>query len=160
MKPETFMEHVVGLAKDKLQRYNSLEEEAGSLWSEIVEGRYDFEVHRNEAEVLRQLSKENLIETFDKYLLPPAPSTTPPPASSDTNPSTSTGANGKKKRKKKKATGNFPRKLTVKVIGTAEGEASKGRPDVAINVDDEKEDVAVADVVDGKVMEFLKTTKN
>uniref|UniRef100_A0A7S3Q5Z2 Insulysin n=1 Tax=Chaetoceros debilis TaxID=122233 RepID=A0A7S3Q5Z2_9STRA len=160
MKPETFMEHVVGLAKDKLQRFNSLEEEAGSLWAEIVEGRYDFEVHRNEAEVLRQLSKENLIETFDKYLLPPAPSTTPPPPSSDTNPSTSTGANGKKKRKKKKAAGNFPRKLTVKVIGTAEGEASKGRPDVAINVDDEKEDVAVADVVDGKVMEFLKTTKN
>eukprot|EP00957_Ditylum_brightwellii_P100789 7682695-Ditylum_brightwellii.AAC.1 len=158
MKAEAFMEHVVGLTKDKLQRFNSLEEEAGSLWSEIVEGRYDFEVHRNEAEVLRQLSKENLIEAFDKYLLAPASSPTPPPSGISPSTSIEGGDRKKKRKKKKKASGtSFPRKLTVKVIGTADGEASNGRPD--INVDDD-EDVVVADIVDEKVNDFHKTTKN
>ncbi len=70
MSEETFLEHVVGLAKFKLQRFNSLEEESCTLWSEIVEQRYDFEVHRNEAEVLRQLKKEDLLSVFDHWLCP------------------------------------------------------------------------------------------
>lgn len=68
MSDKTFMEHVIGLANDKLQKFNSLEEEADCFWSEIVEGRYDFEVHRREAEALKTMSKEHLIQSFDKWL--------------------------------------------------------------------------------------------
>jgi len=70
MSNETFFEHVVGLAKDKLQSFNSLEEESGSLWSEIIENRYDFEVHRNEAEELKKVTKEDILKAFDKWLSP------------------------------------------------------------------------------------------
>lgn len=68
MSKSTFMEHVVGLANTKLQKWNSLEEESGSLWSEIVEGRFDFEVHRNEVEALKKVTKEDVLKAFDEYL--------------------------------------------------------------------------------------------
>ena len=32
MSKETYMENIVGLANDKLQKWNSLEEEASSFW--------------------------------------------------------------------------------------------------------------------------------
>lgn len=67
---ETYMEHVVGLAKNKLEKCNSLEEEAGNLWYEIVESRYDWEVHRNEAHALRSISKEQVLKAFDDWLYP------------------------------------------------------------------------------------------
>ena len=70
MSKETYMENVVGLANDKLQKWNSLEEEASSFWSEIVENRYDFEVHRNEVEALKKLTKEDLLGAFDSFLSP------------------------------------------------------------------------------------------
>jgi secreted Zn-dependent insulinase-like peptidase len=70
MSKETYMENVVGLANDKLQKWNSLEEEASSFWSEIVENRYDFEVHRNEVETLKTLTKEDLLVAFDQFLSP------------------------------------------------------------------------------------------
>ncbi len=70
MSKETYMEHVVGLAKNKLEKCNSLEEEAGNLWYEIVESRYDWEVHRNEAHTLRSVTKDQLIKAFDEWLCP------------------------------------------------------------------------------------------
>lgn len=70
MTKETFMEHVIGLAKSKLEKCNSLEEEAGNLWYEIVESRYDWEVHRNEAHTLRSVTKEEVIAAFDNWLCP------------------------------------------------------------------------------------------
>lgn len=73
MSRQLFMEHVIGLANDKLQKWNSLEEESGSLWSEIVEGRFDFEVHRNEVEALKKVQKSDLLEAFHKYISPDNP---------------------------------------------------------------------------------------
>ena len=70
MSKETYMEHVVGLAKNKLEKFNSLEEEAGSLWYEITERRYDWEVHRNEAHTLRSITKDEVIKAFDDWLCP------------------------------------------------------------------------------------------
>lgn len=70
MSNETFFEHVVSLAKDKLQMWNSLDEETSSFWSEIVENRYEFEVHRNEVECLKIITKDDVLRAFDKYLSP------------------------------------------------------------------------------------------
>jgi secreted Zn-dependent insulinase-like peptidase len=70
MNKETFFEHVVSLAKDKLQMWNSLEEETSTLWSEIIENRYDFEIHRNEVECLKKITKDDVLKAFDKHLNP------------------------------------------------------------------------------------------
>ena len=70
MKEEEFMENLVALAKDKLDMFNSLAEETSSFWAEIRDGRYDWEVNRNEALALRGLSKTTVLEAFDKWLNP------------------------------------------------------------------------------------------
>eukprot|EP00557_Chaetoceros_sp_GSL56_P013042 CAMPEP_0176481116 /NCGR_PEP_ID=MMETSP0200_2-20121128/2644_1 /TAXON_ID=947934 /ORGANISM="Chaetoceros sp., Strain GSL56" /LENGTH=1248 /DNA_ID=CAMNT_0017877291 /DNA_START=89 /DNA_END=3832 /DNA_ORIENTATION=- len=68
MSQKSLMEHIVALANNKLQKFNSLEEEADCFWSEIVENRYDFEVHRKEAEALRNITKDHLLQSFDQWL--------------------------------------------------------------------------------------------
>jgi len=70
MSKETYMENVVSLAKNKLEKCNSLEEEAGNLWYEIVENRYNWEVRRDEAYALRSITKEQVIKAFDTWLCP------------------------------------------------------------------------------------------
>ena len=70
MSKETYMEHVVGLAKNKLEKFNSLDEEANSLWYEITERRYEWEMHRNEAHTLRFITKEDVVKAFDDWLCP------------------------------------------------------------------------------------------
>lgn len=77
MKDEEFMEHVVGLAKNKLDMYNSLPEETSSLWGEIRDGRYDFQIHRNEAVCLRSVSKERVVAAYDEWLSPTRPDGSP-----------------------------------------------------------------------------------
>uniref|UniRef100_A0A7S4UXX9 Peptidase M16 C-terminal domain-containing protein n=2 Tax=Ditylum brightwellii TaxID=49249 RepID=A0A7S4UXX9_9STRA len=100
MEEEKFMENLVGLVKNKLQMYNSLEEECNSLWSEINEGRYDWEAYRNEADHLRSITKERVMTAFDDWLSPKCEQ-----------------GNAKERRR-----------LVVHVIGTSEGPASDGRP--------------------------------
>jgi secreted Zn-dependent insulinase-like peptidase len=70
MSKETYMENVVGLAKDKLEKFNSLEEEANNLWYEITESRYDWEIQRNETHALKFITKQQVIQAFDKWLCP------------------------------------------------------------------------------------------
>ena len=70
MSKETYMESVVSLAKNKLEKCNSLDEEAGNLWYEIVENRYNWEVQRDEAHVLRSITKDQVIKAFDTWLCP------------------------------------------------------------------------------------------
>ena len=70
MKEVDFMEHVVGLAKNKLDMYNSLSEETDSLWGEIRDGRFDFQIHRNEAVCLRSVVKERVLSAYDEWLSP------------------------------------------------------------------------------------------
>ena len=70
MAPKDFMENLVALAKDKLDMFNSLAEETSSFWAEIRDNRYDWEVNRNEALALRGVTKEMVLEAFDKWLNP------------------------------------------------------------------------------------------
>jgi secreted Zn-dependent insulinase-like peptidase len=70
MKEEQFMENLVGLAKTKLERFNSLSEETGCYWTEIIDGRLDWEVYRNEVLALRSLTKDQVLEAFEQWLLP------------------------------------------------------------------------------------------
>jgi len=70
MTNEAFMESLVGLSNNKLQKFDSLEEESSILWSEITERRYDWEVHRNEVLSLRSIQKDDIIKAYDEWIRP------------------------------------------------------------------------------------------
>ena len=70
MPKEIFSDNLVGLAKIKLQMHNSLDEENGAFWYECTTGRYEWEVHRNEALRLREVTLEDLLSCYDEYFYP------------------------------------------------------------------------------------------
>ena len=105
MDNKTFMEHLVGLAKNKLESFDSMEDETASHWAEIKEGRYDFEAYRKEALCLRSISKDQLTAAYDEWLYPMC-------------------KDGKPKKR---------RRMIVHVIGSGEGAASLGRPTIESN---------------------------
>jgi nardilysin len=70
MSPESFLEHLIGLVKQKLDMFNSLSEETDTLWGEIYDARYDWQIHRNEAICLRNVTKQQVLEAYDRWLLP------------------------------------------------------------------------------------------
>eukprot|EP00536_Pseudo-nitzschia_multiseries_P016315 jgi/Psemu1/220960/e_gw1.1075.16.1 len=70
MTHETFMGHMVGLAKEKLNMYNSLSEETSDLWKEIRDGRYLWESHREEVICLKSITKEEALKAYDAWISP------------------------------------------------------------------------------------------
>ena len=100
MDDKTFIEHLVALAKNKLESFDSMADETSSHWSEITEGRYDFEAYRKEVICLRTISKEQLIAAYDEWLYPVC----------------------------KKGDPNKRRCMVLHIIGSGEGSASFGRP--------------------------------
>lgn len=70
MSDSDFMEHLVGLAKQKLDMFNCLREETNTYWDEIRDGRFEWQSWRSEAVCLRTVTKANVIEAFDKWLVP------------------------------------------------------------------------------------------
>lgn len=75
MSPEDFAEHLSGLAKQKLEAFNSLSEQTGHFWGEIRDGRYQFQVERDEVLQLQHISQEQALEAYDKWLYPKASNT-------------------------------------------------------------------------------------
>ena len=115
MSNETFTEHVVGLAKIKLQMHNSLDEESAALWYECTIDRYEWEVHRNEALCLREIILDDLLSCYDEYFHP----------------------GGAEKR-------NERRRITIQVIGTGK-DSSDGRPAIdSAKVDEEVDKMIVS----------------
>uniref|UniRef100_A0A7S4IA88 Peptidase M16 middle/third domain-containing protein n=1 Tax=Odontella aurita TaxID=265563 RepID=A0A7S4IA88_9STRA len=108
MENEVFREHVIGLAKNKLHMYNSLEEECGTLWGEIIESRYDWEAHRDEAVYLKSVTKDEVTAAYDKWLFP-------------------TEVSGEMRERQR---------LVVHVIGSGEGPSSSGHPELDSEVID------------------------
>ena len=70
MSKEDFQEHLVGLAKQKLDMFNKMSEETDCLWSEICNGRFDWESWRNEAAALRSITKNDAVKAFDQWISP------------------------------------------------------------------------------------------
>ena len=70
MTDEMFMGNLVGLAKEKLNMFNSLSEATGCLWDEIRDGRYLWEAHREEVICLKTITKEETIKAYDKWISP------------------------------------------------------------------------------------------
>jgi secreted Zn-dependent insulinase-like peptidase len=70
MTPRDFLHHLVALAKQKLDMFNSLGEETNHYWSEIRDGRYLWDVEREEVICLRSISKEDVLKAYDDWLAP------------------------------------------------------------------------------------------
>lgn len=102
MDNETYMEHIVGLAKNKLESFDSMADETSSHWSEITEGRNDFDAHRKEVHCLRSISKQQVLDAYDEWLHPIC-------------------EQGKPRKR---------RRMVLHVIGAGEGPASIGRPKI------------------------------
>lgn len=70
MKPSDFVHHLVSLAKQKLDMFNSLHEETNHYWSEIRDGRYLWDVNRQEVICLKSFTKEDVLKAYDDWLSP------------------------------------------------------------------------------------------
>lgn len=68
--PADFVEHLAGLATQKLERFDALPDETDALWDEIVDGRFEWQAWRDEAVILRTLTKERVLKAFDTWIQP------------------------------------------------------------------------------------------
>lgn len=68
MPQDEFLEHLYALAKQKLDMFNSLSEETGHYWSEIRNGRYSWQVEREEVLCLKGVTKDQALTCYDNWL--------------------------------------------------------------------------------------------
>ena len=50
--------------------FYSLSDECDFFWGEITDGRLDWQAWRNETIVLRSITKEQTLESFDRWIMP------------------------------------------------------------------------------------------
>ena len=131
MSNETFMAQLAGLAKQKLVPHHSLSDETNHLWSEIRDGRLDWQSDRNEVLALRNITRDMTLKAFDEWLYPGEES------------------NGQKKNKR--------RIMVIEVIsgdgGDGDSPSSEGRP----QIDDPEK---IGDYIDSMVNEYYKACKH
>jgi len=70
MSKEDFMGHLVGLAKEKLNMFNSLSEQTSHIWDEIRDGRYLWEAEIIEVRYLKSITKEQTLKAYDQWIFP------------------------------------------------------------------------------------------
>jgi secreted Zn-dependent insulinase-like peptidase len=68
--PADFVEHLAGLATQKLDRFDALHEVTDALWDEICDGRFEWQAWRDEAVILRTMTKERVLQAFDTWIQP------------------------------------------------------------------------------------------
>ncbi|KAJ6798968.1 nardilysin-like isoform X2 [Iris pallida] len=70
---ETFENHRNGLIAQKLEKDPSLTYETGNHWTQITDKRYLFDMTKVEAEELKTISKNDVINWYNTYLRSPSP---------------------------------------------------------------------------------------
>ena len=70
MTDTDLMEHLVAVATQKLEMFNSMSEETDAYWDEIVHGRFEWQAWRDEVLALQKLTKEDVVVAFDNWLNP------------------------------------------------------------------------------------------
>jgi len=123
MSSDEYMEYPVGLVKQKFDMFNSLSEETNDYWGEIRDGRFEWQVWRDEAIALIDITKDDVLKAFDDWLMP-----------------SSSGSS------------NTRSVMIAQVIGTGEGQVSRGRPEVAQD--------QLGDFLDEEVDGFRSSCKN
>ncbi|KAF6164742.1 hypothetical protein GIB67_040994 [Kingdonia uniflora] len=67
---ESFENYRSGLIAEKLEKFTSQSYEASYLWSQIASKRYCFKMWEKEAEELKSISKNDVIDWYNTYLKP------------------------------------------------------------------------------------------
>ncbi|MCO5583223.1 hypothetical protein L7F22_037131 [Adiantum nelumboides] len=67
---EEFENYVEALVEIKLESDHHLTEETDRLWLQITEKRYLFDIHKEEAEELRSMTKIDIMNWYNNYLAP------------------------------------------------------------------------------------------
>ncbi|KAF9594541.1 hypothetical protein IFM89_033511 [Coptis chinensis] len=70
---ESFEKYKNGLIAKKLEKDPSLSYETDHLWGQIVDKRYMFDMSEKEAEELKSICKNDVIDWYNKYLKPTSP---------------------------------------------------------------------------------------
>ncbi|VVT49745.1 uncharacterized protein SAPINGB_P002422 [Magnusiomyces paraingens] len=67
---EEFNTYVTSLIAKKQEKYKNLYEESSSYNAQIVSGYYHFSVQENDIEILKKISKREVLELYYKYISP------------------------------------------------------------------------------------------
>ncbi|KAJ3682908.1 hypothetical protein LUZ60_013135 [Juncus effusus] len=70
---ESFEHHKDGLIAQKLEKDPTLTSETDNYWYQITNKRYIFDMHKIEAEELKTIKKDDVINLFNNYLRPESP---------------------------------------------------------------------------------------
>lgn len=70
LSEEEYQAHVEALVAKKLEKRKNLREEASRYWSHITSGFYDFLKHEEDAKVIRDIPKTEVLELFSTYISP------------------------------------------------------------------------------------------
>ncbi|KAK4511212.1 uncharacterized protein ATC70_012426 [Mucor velutinosus] len=70
MSEKDYQSQVESLTAEKLEKHKNLWEEGNKYWADIESGYYEFDEIRTDVEELKTITKESLIEFYDKFILP------------------------------------------------------------------------------------------
>ncbi|KAI8639740.1 Metalloenzyme, LuxS/M16 peptidase-like protein [Parasitella parasitica] len=73
MDEKDYQSQVESLIAEKLEKHKNLLEEGVQYWHDIKSGYYEFDETSTDVEELRKISKESLIEFYDKFMMPSSP---------------------------------------------------------------------------------------
>lgn len=73
MSSEEFSRHVSSLSSLKLQQDQSLGQESSRLWEQVWSARYEFTCREQEVALLQQLTQQDLLGFFRRFIMPGAP---------------------------------------------------------------------------------------
>uniref|UniRef100_A0A060T1A7 ARAD1C18700p n=1 Tax=Blastobotrys adeninivorans TaxID=409370 RepID=A0A060T1A7_BLAAD len=76
MPEKEFQSYVQAAVAKKLEKVKNLREEGDRYWMRIQSGYYNFVQHEKDAELIRQLSKKDIVDFFNKYISPTSPDRT------------------------------------------------------------------------------------
>lgn len=70
MPDDEYLDYLIGLVNEKLDMFDSLADECDFYWKEIRDGCFEWQGWRDEAACLVEITKEEVIEAYDKWLNP------------------------------------------------------------------------------------------
>ncbi|KAA8900675.1 hypothetical protein TRICI_006176 [Trichomonascus ciferrii] len=76
MPDSEFQSHIEAVVTKKLEKRKNLREEGDRYWNHILSGYYNFLQHEKGAEIIKTLTKDDIIGFYKEYLVPASPQRT------------------------------------------------------------------------------------
>ncbi|KAI5780940.1 Metalloenzyme, LuxS/M16 peptidase-like protein [Geopyxis carbonaria] len=68
-----FQGHVKAVILKKMERLKNLEQESSRLWARIGNEVYDFFLHETDVEILKNITKQEVVDFYNEYISPDSP---------------------------------------------------------------------------------------